>query len=700
MTGRHSLLKRQLKRCFGDSITIPEPWQAFVDAVNEAYLASDRDRQMLERALELSSQELLQANSEMRAVFLALPDLLFRIDHQGTILSFKAGSVSDLVLDPKQFSGKRIQDIPVKPVGDLFHGAIARVLEEKTVVSVEYSLTPPGQSVPCAYEARFAPLLEKEIIVIIRNITERKQAEDQLRAAHQRLLDIIDFLPDATFVIDQEKKVIAWNRAIEEMTGTRKEEVVGRGDYAYAVPFYGQPRPILVDLIGAEHPEFGSEYKYVRKQGHSLYAEVFVPSLFGGAGAHVWVTASPLLDRQGHQVGAIESVRDITQRKQLEEQFRQVQKMEAFGQLAAGIAHDFNNLLTIIQGNLNLLQMERLSETEQASAMHEAELASERASNLTRQLLTFSHRRPMQARNLDLNEVAAGTTKMLQRLIGEHITLEARYAAGGAPVHADPGMLEQVLVNLAVNSRDAMPKGGRLTIETQTVVFNETNCPPNENALPGEYVRLSVTDTGTGIPREHLPHIFEPFFTTKDVGQGTGLGLATVFGIMDQHHGWVEVESQVNIGTTFQMYLPCLAGEAALSEETSLSPEPRRGTETILLVEDEDSLRHLLLKALERYGYRVFEAASGVAALSVWREHASAIDLLVTDMVMPGGVGGRELADQLRSEKPGLRVIYCSGYTDAMLGEDSLLRSNVDFLEKPFASRKFLRHVRECLDAR
>lgn len=699
MATMHTLLRRQIKRWFGESLEVPIHCQPFLDAINEAYHEFDTDRAMLERSLELSSQELLQANSEMRAVFQAIPDLVFRIDRQGTILSFKSGAATDLLIDPRSLPGRRIQDIPVSGVGAGFRRAIEGVAQRREVITLEYSLAPQGQETPSVYEARFAPLLEDEIIVIVRNVTQRRHAEDRLKAAHQRLLDIIDFLPDATFVIDQDKRVIAWNRAIEEMTGVPKEAIIGCGDGAYATAFYGHPRPILVDLIDLDASEYSKEYAYVRRRGRALYAEVFVPGVFGGAGANLWVTASPLFDRDGNQVGAIESVRDITERKRLEEQFRQVQKMDAFGQLAAGVAHDFNNILTAIQGNLSILQFEDVGKAEAAIAVNQAVLAAERAANLTRQLLTFGRRQPIQLRAIDLNEVVANMTKMLQRLIGEHIALEAHYAPGGVPVDADPGMLEQVLANLAVNSRDAMPKGGRLVLETSPVLIADDDRLP-EGAEPGPYVRLRVTDTGTGIAPEHLPHIFEPFYTTKEVGRGTGLGLATVFGIVEQHHGWIDVESEINKGTTILIYLPRPAASAAVTPETRHAPDVRRGTESILLVEDDPAVRRLMHSVLQRYGYRVHESRSAVEALQFWTDKRPAVDLLVTDMVMPGGMTGRELADRLLAQKPDLKVLYCSGYTDDILGADSPLRANANFLEKPFDPRKFLHRVRECLDGR
>ena len=335
---------------------------------------------------------------------------------------------------------------------------------------------------------------------------------------------------------------------------------------------------------------------------------------------------------------------------------------------------------------------------EQAAGLVEIAKAAERAANLTRQLLTFSRRQLFQPKPLDLNEVVANTSKMLQRLIGEHIGLETHFAPGGAPVMADRTMMEQILINLAVNSRDAMPKGGRLIIQTAAIVISEADAQANPKARPGAFIRLKVTDTGCGIAPKEIARIFEPFFTTKEVGKGTGLGLATVFGIVAQHHGWIEVESKVNAGATFYIYLPRLPESEKSQTEFTRAPEVRGGKETILLVEDEAPVRSLARTLLERKGYHVIEADSGLSALEIWQEQRDAIDLLFTDMVMPEGISGRELAARLLAEKPGLKVIYSSGYTDDMLGESSPLRNNPNFLEKPFDSHKLLKRVRDCLD--
>jgi len=403
------------------------------------------------------------------------------------------------------------------------------------------------------------------------------------------------------------------------------------------------------------------------------------------------VTYVPELDRNGAVATVLGVARDVSALKRSEEELRRAQKMEAFGQLAGGVAHDFNNLLTVIQGNAALLQGGAAGADGQACLDQIGE-AAERAARLTRQLLLFSRRQVAQLRDLDLNEVVSDMAKMLHRLIGEHIQLEARFAPGSAPVHADLSMMEQVLMNLAVNARDAMPQGGRLVLETALV-------EGGAQRRPGRWVRLSVTDTGQGIAAEHLPQIFEPFFTTKEVGKGTGLGLATVYGIVEQHGGWIEVQSRLGEGTTFQVFLPRLARAAAAATPAARDAVPG-GTETVLLVEDDAGVRALARTALRRSGYQVLDAASGPRALEVWAQHREEIALLLTDLILPGGMNGRELAERLQSDRPDLQVIYSTGYTDDMLGEVSALRGSPHVLEKPYDPRELVRRIRACLDGK
>lgn len=388
------------------------------------------------------------------------------------------------------------------------------------------------------------------------------------------------------------------------------------------------------------------------------------------------------------------------EKAQLEERLRQAQKMEVFGQLTGGIAHDFNNVLTAIKGNVSLLQTKKLSESERKTITNEISDAADRATSLTQHLLAFGRRRLTQTEPLDLNEVVASVVQMLRRLIGEHIVLKTRYPHEVVPVDADASMLEQALINLAVNARDAMLNGGRLTIEISRVQVDKPEVLLSGNGRPGKYARLSVSDTGTGIATENLPRIFEPFFTTKEPGKGTGLGLATVLQIVEQHRGWVEVDSRRGAGTTFHLYLPTLTrNKLASSARRVQNLSIPRGTETILLVEDEEAVRRSIGDILAHYGYHIHAAVSGAAALEIWREHHESIQLIVTDLVIPGSVNGRALFDQMRSEKPGLRAIFCSGYTDDILGNDASLRKAANFIEKPFPPERLMQKIRACLDA-
>jgi len=389
--------------------------------------------------------------------------------------------------------------------------------------------------------------------------------------------------------------------------------------------------------------------------------------------------------------------RDVTARRQLEDQLRQAQKMEAVGQLAGGIAHDFNNLLTAILGCTQLLLHATPPEDARREDVEEIKNAGLRAAELTRQLLAFSRRQVLAPKLLDMNSVVANMDKMLRRLIGEDVALVTELAADLGPVNADPGQLEQVLLNLAVNARDAMPQGGRLTIATANVVLTEEYAERHHRLPPGQYVLLAVSDTGVGMDEATQKHLFEPFFTTKEVGKGTGLGLATVYGIVKQSGGYIWVYSEPGHGTTVKVYLPRVAGAAEPLPAAEAAPELRRGTETVLLVEDAAPVRTLARKSLENCGYRVLDAADGRAALDLSAHHAGGIDILVTDVVMPG-MSGRELAERLAPLRPGMRVLYTSGYTDDAMVHQGVLRSGVAFLQKPFVPESLARKVREVLD--
>lgn len=402
-----------------------------------------------------------------------------------------------------------------------------------------------------------------------------------------------------------------------------------------------------------------------------------------------------------HCGGALDRIRTEEALQKAHEDLRQSQKLEAIGQLAGGIAHDFNNLLAVIRGNADLGRMEAASFSKEVTEyFDQISSASERAANLTRQLLAFSRKQMMHSELVDLDSVITNLTKMLERIIGEDITLRCHHQAGLPHVRADIGMLEQVLVNLVVNARDAMQGGGQLQIHTELQTFEAGPDPDHPEARPGDYVCMTVQDTGTGINPENMPHIFEPFFTTKGVGKGTGLGLATVYGIVKQHQGWIEVSSKVGVGTSFRIYLKAADSVRPISRDKKPEAEPTGGSETVLLVEDEEALRAVTKLLLERFGYRVLEAASGPDALKVWETAASQVDLLLTDVIMPAGISGRKLAENLRGKKSSLKVIFLTGYGGEVLGESSefLRQTNSYFLQKPCPPRDLLRAVRCCLN--
>ncbi len=410
----------------------------------------------------------------------------------------------------------------------------------------------------------------------------------------------------------------------------------------------------------------------------------------------------PRLDVSGHVEGTLGVALDITERRLLEQQLLQAQKMEAIGQLAGGVAHDFNNLLAIVVGYCDLLSEELEAGSPERKYVQEIRKAGNRAVSLTRQLMAFSRKQVLEPRVLDLNQVVADTDRMLRRIIGEDIDLAVLFASKLWSVKIDPGQMEQVILNLALNARDAMPGGGKLTIETGNVELDETDVARHVTMPPGSYVMLAVSDNGTGMSPHTQERIFEPFFTTKEKGKGTGLGLATVYGIVKQSGGYIWVYSEEGKGTTFKIYLPPVAEplESAPNDRPSgawsaISP---RGTETVLLVEDEESVRELGRRCLEGQGYAVLEACDSNQALEICRNHSQAIHLMVTDVVMPG-LDGRQLAQRAAGLRPQMKVLYVSGYTENTIVHRGVLDPGISFLQKPFRPMDLAVKIREVLDA-
>ena len=511
-------------------------------------------------------------------------------------------------------------------------------------------------------------------IAIKQDATERKQAEVALRESEERYRGLINSAFDGV-VVHRDEIILGVNRAYAEMFGYDVEELLGLN---------------ILELTPPEKREFvTSELAH----DQSLYEALGLKK--DGAIINIEVSATKCV-YEGKQA-RLAAVRDITERKQLEEQLRQAQKLEAIGQLAGGIAHDFNNLLTAINGYSDLSLRRLQMEDPLRRNLEEIKKAGERAASLTRQLLAFSRKQVLQPKVLDLNAIVSDLEKMLRRLIGEDVELRTVLETELGKVKADPGQIVQVVMNLAVNSRDAMPRGGKLTIETKNVSLDEEYARQHISVAPGSYVMLAVTDTGTGMNEETRKRIFEPFFTTKELGKGTGLGLSTVYGIVKQSGGNIWVYSEVGHGTTFKVYLPRVGGEAREYKRSAEVEESVEGAETILLAEDEEVVRKLTVQVLEMYGYEVLEASNGGSALLLCERHQGPIHLLVTDVIMPE-MSGRELADRLAQLRPEMRVLYMSGYTDNAIVHQGVLDEGANFIEKPFSPDALARKVREVLD--
>ncbi|MEP6668844.1 MAG: ABC transporter substrate-binding protein [Chthoniobacter sp.] len=523
-------------------------------------------------------------------------------------------------------------------------------------------------------------------VALLWNFQLRRKVERStrhVRLSEANLTALIENTTASIWSVDRDLRYITFNshfrRQVEERIG-RPPEVGMALEQILPGEELAERKQLYQRALVGEH--FTWEVVRTFKHGPRILAESFNPI------------------SNGHEItGVTVFSYDITEQRQLEEQFRQSQKMEAIGQLAGGVAHDFNNLLMVIQGNASLALITELPPTEVKAVFQDIVAATERAAALTGQLLAFSRRQPMQPRDLEMNAIVDEASRMFSRLIGEDITLETQLAVEATPVHADAGMIEQVLLNLAVNARDAMPHGGRLTLRTRAVTPQEL--PVNLKArVDGEaFIRVDVSDTGRGIPTDCLPHIFEPFFTTKEVGKGTGLGLATAFGIAQQHGGWLTVESESGRGSTFSLFLPRRA-LAARVELAAARPTVanQRGSETVLIVEDDATVRSVVVHVLKQNGYRIYEAVNGQTALELWEQCGHETDMLITDMVMPGGVTGHELAQQLLAKKPALKVIYTSGYSAEVFRGDFVLPQGVDFLRKPYRAEDLLSAIRTALD--
>ena len=514
------------------------------------------------------------------------------------------------------------------------------------------------------------------------DITDRKRSREDLKQSQQRFAAFMRHLPGVAFMKNREGNYVYYNEAAQGLFQLDPKDFLGKTDNEVWPVEYAE-RFVSNDL------------QVMRTK--ALVATVD-PMPHRHAVHHWLIYRFPILDEH-EEVQFIGGVGiDITERRQLEDQLRQSQKMEAIGRLAGGVAHDFNNLLTVISGYGHMIMRDLQQDDPLHSCVEEVLKAASRATSLTNQLLAFSRRQVIQPKILDLNGLVANMDRMLRRVIGEHIELETVLSPGIGSVKADAGQLEQVIMNLAVNARDAMSEGGKLSIRTSNVDVRRSS-RMHADVRPGSYVRLTVADTGRGMDAEIMVHLFEPFYTSKETGKGTGLGLSTVYGIVKQSGGEIVVESEPGRGATFNIYLPRIADVTQRAPFTEGERPVRAGTETILLVEDELGVRQLVREMLQRLGYKIHEASGGADAVKIFAQHQDTIDLLLTDVIMPQ-MSGRELAERLKALRPSLKVLYISGYTDDMLAHHGVLESNVYLLQKPFAPDELAKKLREMLDAR
>ena len=516
------------------------------------------------------------------------------------------------------------------------------------------------------------------------DVAEQTRSDEALRSSERRLRDVIQTVADWVWEVDAQGRYTFASDSVQRLLGYTPEEVVGRTPFDFMAP--------------DEAERVRREFKRIAS-GKATFADLENTMLHRDGTPRLLSTGGiPILDPQGNLLGYRGIDRDVTERRRIEAQLRQAQKMEAVGQLAGGVAHDFNNILAAMMMRADLMQYDPALPPKARKSVEELLRETERAAALTRQLLLFSRRQAMTMCTLDLNDTVDRLLKMLRRLLGEHIELAFREGKGPLWVKADASMIDQVLTNLCVNARDAMPSGGRLIVSTKRELLDGRQASSNPNAHPGEFIALRVEDSGTGMDETTLRRMFEPFFTTKDVGKGTGLGLATVFGIVEQHHGWIDVSSTLGQGSTFSVFLPLSEAPATDAPVAKAAPAISGGTETILLVEDDSVLREVTALTLRSKGYTVIEAPNGVEATKAWRANRDSIRMLLTDMVMPEGISGLELAERLREDDPSLCIIIASGYSAELQRANARIPEGAATLPKPFSANALAQLVRELLD--
>jgi two-component system cell cycle sensor histidine kinase/response regulator CckA len=652
-------------------------------ALKNSKAHSDLQREIQERMQV--EKALIDSEEKFRNLAEQSPNMIFIIENNKIIYANEKcteimGYSRDELYDPGFDFIKLIAKESIKLVKENFK----KHLHNPDIPPFEYTLlTKSGKRIEVIITTKLIKYQGEEVILgIITDITERKSTELALRKSEEKYRRFFEEDLTGDYISTKDGQLLSCNTAFLKIFGFKSKEEALQTN---VIQLYlkEENRKAFIELLCKKKKLEYHEMELKRFDGKPVYLIANMTGRFDNEGK--------LQEIQGYLF-------DNTERKVLEQQFRQAQKMEAVGRLAGGVAHDFNNLLTIITGYSDLI-LHRLPKIDPTIRdIKQIKQASEKASRLTNQLLAFSRRQVLQPKLVNLNSIVMDNNKMLRRLIGEDIELIHVLDPNLGVIKADPGQIEQVIMNLAVNARDAMPTGGKLTIETGNVLLERDYMHKHIAVQPaGNYVTLSITDNGNGMDEETLAHIFEPFFTTKEYGKGTGLGLSTVYGIVKQSEGFIWVNSDAGSGSTFKIYFPRVWEQLPETTPIHKSSKSLSGQETILLVEDEEMVRELAVRILTEKGYQVLEASRGETALEISKNSKQPIDLMITDIVMPG-ISGKKLAYEIKKERPDLKVLYISGYTDEIISQQGYIEQQVDFLQKPFLPDKFLLQVREILD--
>lgn len=654
-----------------------------LERTNELLESEIMERKRMEKAL-------LNAAQQWRTTFDSITDMVSLLDFEGRILRCNMAM--------KNFVGRSFNEIINHSYWEIILGSSTSI-ENCPFTRMKETLRRETSEIFINgrwFNISIDPIMDESnhltgAVNIISDITEHKQAEEAMRRSEEKYRTILHNIEEGYYEVDLEGNFIFGNDPEARTLGYSREELIGMNYRNYT------------DLETSK--KVYEVFNQVFTAGNSVKAFCFDVIRRDGTKRFIEVSVSLIKDSEGKPTGFRGIARDITERKQaeakrmaLQEQLQQSQKMEAIGQLAGGVAHDFNNLLTIITGYSDLILGQIDEKDPLRSDIEEIKRSAERAESLTRQLLAFSRKQILQPKILNLNTVVSGMEKMLRRMIGEDIELITQLRQDLWEIKTDPGQIEQVILNLAVNARDAMPKGGKLTIETSNIEVDKEDVHSHADTIPGQYVMLSLSDTGIGMTREVREKIFEPFFTTKEKGKGTGLGLSTVYGIVKQSGGNILVYSELGKGTTFKIYLPRAEEEEKFIEREVILPRSLQGSETILIVEDEEKVRGVIHSILRKNGYSIIEASNAEEAFRLAQQGSNhPIHLLLADVVMPG-INGKELADRLRLQCPEMKVIFMSGYTDRTIIEEDILKKGIPYIQKPFTSNGLANKVREVLD--